>query len=150
MAVQKQYDQGKVIGKEVNQNLAWDDFTSADHCAAKCVIFDECSKNREDCIQNIFANVLQTLTETEATVLRLRCGFFGGKPFTLAEVAECLGIAPERVRQIEAKALRKLRHPARSKQLLNSWAKIGNITSAEDFITETYQRLAPSDSEQEG
>ena len=130
-------------------DLAWDDFTSADYCAAKCMVFDKCSGNRERCIKEIFANVLQTLTETEEAVLRLRCGFYGGKHFTLAEVEECLGISRERVRQIEAKALRKLRHPSRRKLLLNSGAKSGNITSTEDFITETYKRLAHLDSEQE-
>ena len=129
-------------------DLAWDDFTSADYCAAKCIIFDKCSGNRERCIKKILANVLQTLTETEETVLKLRCGFYGGKHFTLVEVEECLGITREQVRRIEAKALRKLRHPGRSKLLLNSGAKSGNITSTEDFITETYKRLAHLDSEQ--
>ena len=130
-------------------DLAWDDLTSADYCAAKCMIFDNCSGNRERCIKKIFANVFQTLTETEETVLRLRCGFYGGKHFTLVEVEECLGISRERVRQIEARALRKLRHPSRRKLLLNSGAKSGNTTSIEDFITETYKRLVHQDSEQE-
>ena len=137
---------GNVENSKGNQRFdpAWDDFTSADYCAAKCIVFDKCSGSSERCVKKIFADVLQTLTETEATVLRLRCGFYGGKPFTLPEVGERLGITRERVRQIEAKALRKLRHPSRSKLLLS-----GNITSCEDFISETYRRLAHSDSERE-
>ena len=102
---------------------AWDDFTDADYCAKKCVIFDKCSGNRERCIKKIFTMLLKTLTEAEETVLKLRCGFYDGKRFTLTEVAERLGITAERVRQIEAKAIRKLRHPSRRKLLLKSGVK---------------------------
>jgi hypothetical protein len=47
----------------------------------------------------------------------VKCGFCGGKPFTLQEVAECLGITRERVRQIKEKAIRRLKHTSRSKIL---------------------------------
>ena len=127
----------------------WDDFSSDDYCIAKCTIFDQCSENREHCIKQIFANVLQTLTETEETVLGLRFGLYGGKNFTLSEVAERLGITRERVRQIEAKALRKLRHPSRNKLLLVLWAKSGKSASTGDFINEIYKRSSASDSGQE-
>lgn len=61
--------------------------------------------------------VLNTLTEREAMVLRLRFGLEDGHPRTLEEVGSTFGVTRERIRQIEAKALRKLRHPSRSKKL---------------------------------
>ncbi len=61
--------------------------------------------------------VLATLTTREAQVLRLRFGLDDGKTRTLEEVGKVFNITRERIRQIEAKALRKLRHPSRSKRL---------------------------------
>ena len=61
--------------------------------------------------------VLDTLTPREEKVLRLRYGLDDGKPRTLEEVGKEFNVTRERIRQIEAKALRKLRHPSRSKKL---------------------------------
>ena len=61
--------------------------------------------------------VLQTLTEREAEVLKLRFGLVDGTCRTLEEVGNIFNVTRERIRQIEAKALRKLRHPSRSKKL---------------------------------
>ncbi len=61
--------------------------------------------------------VLGTLTEREEKVLRLRFGLEDGRPRTLEEVGKEFDVTRERIRQIEAKALRKLRHPSRSKKL---------------------------------
>ena len=61
--------------------------------------------------------VLSTLTEREQKVLRLRFGLDDGRPRTLEEVGRQFNVTRERIRQIEAKALRKLRHPSRSKIL---------------------------------
>jgi RNA polymerase primary sigma factor len=63
------------------------------------------------------SEVLGTLTEREAKVLRLRFGLEDGRPRTLEEVGKEFDVTRERIRQIEAKALRKLRHPSRSKKL---------------------------------
>lgn len=60
---------------------------------------------------------LETLTEREQRVLRLRFGLDDGRPRTLEEVGKVFHVTRERIRQIEAKALRKLRHPSRSKKL---------------------------------
>jgi len=61
--------------------------------------------------------VLDTLTEREAKVLKMRFGLDGYKPMTLEEVGKAFGVTRERVRQIECKALRKLKHPSRRKKL---------------------------------
>ena len=61
--------------------------------------------------------MLDTLNEREARVLELRFGLEDGRSRTLEEVGKDFGVTRERIRQIEAKALRKLRHPNRSKKL---------------------------------
>ena len=62
-------------------------------------------------------NTLATLTPREEKVLRLRYGIDDGKARTLEEVGKAFNVTRERIRQIESKALRKLRHPTRSKRL---------------------------------
>ena len=68
-------------------------------------------------LKDEIADVLSTLTEREEKVIRLRFGLEDGKSRTLEEVGQMFGVTRERIRQIEAKALRKLRHPSRSKKL---------------------------------
>ncbi len=63
------------------------------------------------------ADVLNTLSEREAKIIRLRFGIDSGYPRTLEEVGKMFNVTRERVRQIEAKAIRKLRHPSRTKML---------------------------------
>jgi len=68
-------------------------------------------------LKDMMGEVLQTLSDRERQVLSLRFGLVDGKPKTLEEVGEKFNVTRERIRQIEAKALRKMRHPTRSKRL---------------------------------
>lgn len=68
-------------------------------------------------LKDEISEVLETLTEREEKVIRLRFGLEDGKSRTLEEVGQMFGVTRERIRQIEAKALRKLRHPSRSRKL---------------------------------
>ena len=61
--------------------------------------------------------ILGTLTDREADVLRMRFGMFDGRTHTLEEVRQIFGVTRERIRQIENKAIRKLRHPSRAKKI---------------------------------
>ena len=61
--------------------------------------------------------ILDTLTEREADVLKMRFGMFDGRTHTLEEVGQIFGVTRERIRQIENKAIRKLRHPSRAKKI---------------------------------
>ena len=71
----------------------------------------------EEMLKEELTSVLATLTDREAKVLRLRFGLDDGQCRTLEEVGQIFGVTRERIRQIEAKALRKLRHPSRSRKL---------------------------------
>jgi RNA polymerase primary sigma factor len=68
-------------------------------------------------LQEKLEDVLATLTPREARILRLRFGLQNGRQYTLEEVGKKFGLTRERIRQIEGQALRKLRHPRRSRQL---------------------------------
>ena len=63
------------------------------------------------------SEILGTLTEREANVLRMRFGMYDGRTHTLEEVGQIFGVTRERIRQIENKAIRKLRHPSRAKKI---------------------------------
>ena len=68
-------------------------------------------------LQDQTSQVLQSLSPREGKVIEMRFGLEDGKEHTLEEVGQCFELTRERVRQIEAKALRKLRHPSRSRRL---------------------------------
>ena len=82
---------------------------------------DEASQPSEEAsytlLREQLEEVLSTLTPREEQVLRMRFGLTDGKPHTLEEVGKQFDVTRERIRQIESKALRKLRHPSRSKKL---------------------------------
>jgi RNA polymerase primary sigma factor len=71
----------------------------------------------EHLLKEKMEQVLATLTPREARILRLRFGLVDGRSYTLEEVGQKFGLTRERIRQIEGKALRRLRHPRRSRQL---------------------------------
>lgn len=86
-------------------------------------LFDENIPSVEKQIEEEFMkrdveDVLKTITPREEKVLRLRFGFYNGIQKTLEEIGEEFGVTRERIRQIEAKALEKLRHPSRSNKLI--------------------------------
>jgi RNA polymerase sigma factor (sigma-70 family) len=68
-------------------------------------------------IKNTISKVLSTLTPKEEVILRWRFGIEMDRPYTLSEIGARYSVGSERIRQIEAKAIRKLKHPARSKIL---------------------------------
>ena len=97
------------IGEEDDSHLG--DFIE-DEGAMSPEVFTSSALLREQ-----LEDVLDTLTDREENVLRLRFGLDDGNIRTLGQVGKVFGVTRERIRQIEAKALRKLRHPSRSKQL---------------------------------
>ena len=68
-------------------------------------------------LKEMTENVLKTLTPREEKVIKMRFGLDNGSDHTLEEVGQNFAVTRERIRQIEAKALRKLRHPSRSRKL---------------------------------
>jgi len=97
------------IGEEEDSHLG--DFIEDEQAAAPTDIV------ATNMLKEQLINVLDTLTPREEKVLRLRYGIDDGRPRTLEEVGKEFNVTRERIRQIEAKALRKLRHPSRSKRL---------------------------------
>jgi len=71
--------------------------------------------------RSVLVEAFDALTLKEADVIRLRTGFDDNRPLMLEEVGSLCGVSRERIRQIEAKALRKLRHPSRAKNLKDFW-----------------------------
>ena len=71
----------------------------------------------QNLLRDKIEEVLSTLSPREARILRLRFGLHNGRPYTLEEVGQKFGLTRERIRQIEGKALRRLRHPRRARQL---------------------------------
>lgn len=97
------------IGEEEDSHLG--DFIQDDHLPVPA------EAAAYTLLQEQLAEVLDTLTEREQQVLRLRFGLNDGRARTLEEVGTVFHVTRERIRQIEAKALRKLRHPSRSRKL---------------------------------
>ncbi len=97
------------IGEEDDSHLG--DFIKDEHNMSP----EEYATN--EMLKDEISDILLTLTEREEKVIRLRFGLEDGKARTLEEVGQMFGVTRERIRQIEAKALRKLRHPSRSRKL---------------------------------
>jgi len=97
------------IGEEEDSHLG--DFIQDDHIPVPA------EQAAFTLLREQISEVLDTLTERERNVLRLRFGLDDGRGRTLEEVGREFNVTRERIRQIEAKALRKLRHPSRSKKL---------------------------------
>jgi RNA polymerase primary sigma factor len=92
-----------------------EDSMLGDFIASEGVSPDE--KAAEELLKDYLEEVLDTLSDREKKVLQLRFGLLDGNPKTLEEVGKIFGVTRERIRQIEAKALRKLRHPSRARKL---------------------------------
>jgi RNA polymerase primary sigma factor len=96
------------VGEDEDSLLG--DFVAAEGIAPE-------DKAAEELLKDYLGDVLDTLSDREKKVLELRFGLHDGNPKTLEEVGKIFGVTRERIRQIEAKALRKLRHPSRAKKL---------------------------------
>jgi len=83
------------------------------------------------------SSVLKTLTPREEKVIKMRFGLDDGSEHTLEEVGQSFAVTRERIRQIEAKALRKLRHPSRSRKLRRSLKAPRTITNSYEVLLET-------------
>ena len=92
------------------------DTTLGDFVEDKNAIYPEQYAYREQ-LKESLREVLSTLTEREENVIRMRFGLDNGQPMTLEEVGQKFGVTRERIRQIEAKAIRKLKHPTRLNKL---------------------------------
>jgi|YNPNPStandDraft_1061719.scaffolds.fasta_scaffold24524_2 RNA polymerase primary sigma factor len=97
------------VGAEENSVLV--DFIPDDSLASPA------EETNRELLREQMKDILSSLTERERSVLALRFGLDGGESHTLEEVGQQFGVTRERIRQIEAKALRKLRHPTRSRKL---------------------------------
>jgi len=97
------------VGSEENSNLA--DFIEDETIPAP----DDATSRR--LLKEHIHAALDVLSERERGVLEMRYGLRDGRPYTLEEVGQAFGVTRERIRQIETKALRKLRHPGRSRKL---------------------------------
>ena len=105
----KEYYFEKLIGPYTESIEDMTDIIYSEDDIEKSIVISDIRKDIDES--------LSTLTETESKVLILRNGLEGGRPRTLEEVGNILGVTRERIRQIESKALRKLRHPSRSRKL---------------------------------
>jgi len=97
------------IGQEENSSLG--DFIEDESVMGPA---DQASR---ELLREQMRDVLEALNERERQVLEMRFGLLDGQPRTLEEVGQAFKVTRERIRQIEAKALRKLRHPLRSRKL---------------------------------
>ncbi|MGL4374363.1 MAG: sigma-70 family RNA polymerase sigma factor, partial [Turicibacter sp.] len=99
-----------VVGEDSDMELI--DFVMDDHIESPVTHMENWM------LKNELEQVLETLTEREQMVLKLRFGLVDGEVRTLEEIGSTFGLTRERIRQIESKALRKLRHPSRSRRLM--------------------------------
>ena len=115
--------------KQAENRLYLADYFEEDDCGetiswpqeliqADDILFEKVSSS---IVRDALSDVLNSLTPREANIIRLRIGFDDGNSLTLEDVGTIYGVTRERIRQIEVKALRKLRHPSRAKRVKDFW-----------------------------
>ena len=115
--------------RQVENHLCLSDYLEESDCGdpmpwpqelvqTESLLFEKVSSSMA---RSALSSALDSLTPRESNVIRLRTGFDDGHPLTLEEVGAIYGVSRERIRQIEAKVLRKLRHPSRAKKLKDFW-----------------------------
>jgi len=97
-------------------------------------------------MQEVVAGALSTITPREEMVIKLRYGLEDGEEHTLEEVGQVFKVTRERIRQIEKKAIRKLRHPSRSRKLKVFWGDMIPINAKEKNPTPEVKAASDSDS----
>lgn len=119
---------------------------SDDYCSNQCEFFGDCKANHDACIKHEVDGILNTLSDREHHILKLRCGY-EGKVRTQKDLGLQFNIATTRVQQIETSILRKLRHPTRIKKI-QPFMNLALSRGKENFYARLFTKVFKLNQEQ--